>query len=92
MKKFITNTKVDLRRKLPIENTRFALAVPHSLLRGYPDGKTEVFRIGNVRFGVVGRYSAERLRPLDPIPESWFIDLSQDVLDLSESADLLSIN
>jgi hypothetical protein len=43
-------------------------------------GYGEEFTIGNVRF----RNEHSRITALDPIPESWFVDLSEGVEDGSD--------
>lgn len=61
---------VDARRILSIQGTPYKLAVPYS---------TSEFQIGNVRFVVMSNRSKTFVNALDPIPASWFVDLSVDV-------------
>lgn len=61
-------------KKLPLKSATGAatgkeLATPTSVSSG------EVFNIGAVRF----RRQRDCVQALDPIPASWFVDLSEDV-------------
>lgn len=51
----------------------YKLAIPYS--------NTGIVTVGNVRFAVM---QLNRVRALDPIPASWFVDLSLDVIESTE--------
>jgi hypothetical protein len=61
---------VDARRILTLLGTPYKLAVPYS---------TSEFQIGKVRFVVMYDRNKTFVKALDPIPTSWFVDLSMDI-------------
>lgn len=74
-------TQADPRWDARIEHTNLCLKMPYSIsmTRGTK------FSIGHIQFEVL----KDRIcRPLDPIPESWFIDLSKDVIASTEEPEL----
>ena len=82
MKKNLTpGTKTVFRKRMPLLSASGAptgkeLAMPPSFAPG------EEFRLGNVRLQMTHR----GVRALDPIPESWFVDLSEGAQGLSDGA------
>ena len=75
-----TNTNSLPGVKLPILGTKHALFLPYSMLSPR-DPQQPVLTLGPVRFAFCNMRRA--LKALDPIPASWFEDISR-VLDLSE--------
>jgi hypothetical protein len=62
-----TDTKVDPRDKTRILGTEFYLSIPRTV--------PHEFSIGQVRFEILDK----GVKALDPIPASWFVDLSADI-------------
>lgn len=88
MKKLTTYTKTDARQYYAVvingAPTQFRIAVPYSI-QTYGGGE---FKIGNVRFKA--NHLKRQATALDPIPDSWLVDLSADVVDEWElESDLL---
>jgi hypothetical protein len=69
-----TNVDSDIRVKARIIDTPYYLSLPYTI--GTFAG--ELFNIGHVRFK---RTSNNTVKALDPIPASWFVDLSIDVVE-----------
>lgn len=73
-----SDTQRDPRTLLPIEGTKFRLAVPYSIPAN-PCFNYE-FELGEVHFKVVRKYGhLYALRPDRPLPASWLIDISGEV-------------
>ena len=76
-----------VRKVLPIEGTPYKIAIPETV----PTLVGASFSIGKVSF----EFKYKNFRPisvyaLQPVPESWFVDLSGNVEE-TESLDLLDI-
>lgn len=73
-----TDTQREPRALLPIEGTRYRLAVPYTLPTTPYD--EQGFDFGGIHFTVVRRYGHfYALRPDRPLPASWLVDLSGEV-------------
>lgn len=74
-------TQADPRWDAPIAGTSLKLKMPYSISSHVG---TE-FSIGHVRFQVLKH---NFVQALDPIPDSWFVDLSKDVVESTEEPEL----
>lgn len=66
--------KTDHRIMKQIEGTPYKIAIPYSVPEPHGYSQKE-FCIGSVRFLLDRGF----LKALDPVPSSWFVDLSLDV-------------
>jgi hypothetical protein len=73
--------QADPRWEARIEHTSARLKMPYSM----PSSKGALFSIGPIRFELLKDRVA---KPLDPIPASWFVDLSLDVIESTEPEEL----
>ncbi|SAL47121.1 hypothetical protein AWB74_02106 [Caballeronia arvi] len=78
-----TNPKADPRRDVTIHGTSIKLKVPYSM------STWQKFAIGNVRFEMIG--NGVFCKALDPIPDSWFVDLAADVIEDTVEQDELDL-
>lgn len=67
--------KTDHRIMKQIEGTPYKIAIPYSVSEPHGYSQKE-FCIGSVRFLLDRGF----LKALDPVPASWFVDLSLDVV------------
>lgn len=74
-------TQADPRWSAPIQHTTFGLKMPYSI----SSVKGTHFSIGLIRFEVL---NDRFVRPIDPIPASWFVDLSLNVIESIEPEEL----
>ena len=74
MKKHLTK-KLPVSRAVRIQGTDRKIALPFSINCSSYYGKTS-FDIGPITFEIHQHRGETTVRPLAPIPESWFIDLN----------------
>jgi hypothetical protein len=76
----LTTIQRDARKIVTLRGTKFKIAIPADW-----SSVQTVFTIGNVRFNL---YRQGFVEAIDPIPASWFVDISEGVEEYQEELEI----